>query len=78
METLERPASREGPLRPTQPVRWIAVLVAAVGVPLGVLGAQKKTVVLMGDSLSAISARFIGSYLSRRSVNARGCIGSDM
>jgi hypothetical protein len=42
----------------------LVVLVAAIGIPLGVLGAQSKTAVLMGDSLSAISAPVIGPYFS--------------
>jgi hypothetical protein len=67
MDTLERPAARDAPLPQARPGRWVAALVivvAAVGIPLGVLGAQKKTVVLMGDSLSAISAPVIVPYFS--------------
>ncbi len=67
MDTIERPATMETPARATHAGRWIAalvVVVAAIGVPLGVLGAQKKTVVLMGDSLTAISAPVIGPYFS--------------
>jgi hypothetical protein len=67
MDTIERPATREIPARTKHAGRWIAalvVVVAAIGIPLGVLGAQKKTVVLMGDSLTAISAPVITPYFS--------------
>ncbi len=55
------PAARSG-----RRVRWgaalLVALAAAVATPLAALGSQRQTVVLMGDSLSAISAPLIGPY----------------
>jgi hypothetical protein len=87
METLERPAAQAARLRGAHLGRWIgalAVLVAAIGVPLGVLSAQKQTVVLMGDSLSAISLvivpyfRLLGYDLQPAALSGSGLLDTEV